>query len=424
MADWLGWTGLLVAGSVTLLLATKYRPISGALAIAFSARASAALFHFYIAPLPDGTADAVTFERYAWEWGRDGLLEAFNHFPGLDAYFYAWLMSLVYAVSDRNLLLLQSINVLAGVLGVLVTFQLVKELWGVRDAAKAAWVMALFPALVQYGALPMREAGFLLFLMIGFLGVVRWSRYAGWTGLGFAAAGFSCAAFFHGGAFVALIGLVGVIGLSAFRRCLEGLLRGKIPVIPSLAILLVAVLIVVYVGSELSIHKLGTATEMVSAERWMHYFQSRVYGNARYPEWIQPESSADLIWSVPVRAVYLLSAPFPWDLREPAHLIGLIDGLLYFALLALIWRHRSAVWADPGARTLLLILVPLVLAFGVGSGNFGTGLRHRAKLVGVLVALAAPRMPRLVLTGREERRAAASAQEEDAARPGWRKGGV
>lgn len=396
MADALGWIGLVAAALGTLFLAVRNRQIAHVLAVAFGARVAAALFHFYVAPLPDGTADAVTFERYAWEWAQGGFGATLAAFPGIDAYFYAWLMSLVYALTDRSLLLLQSINVFVGVLGVLVTWMVARELWGERGARKAAWVMALFPAVVQYGALPMREAWFVVFFMLGMLGAIRCARGYRSPALLLTIGGFMAASFFHGGAFVALLGFFGVIGAGMLRRWCAGIVRGRLRIAESIVLLALIGLVAGYVVSGISIHKLGTAEQIVSAERWMHYFESRVYGAARYPEWTQPQSVADFIWAVPLRAVYLLFSPFPWDLREPAHVVGFIDALFYLALVGFVWRGRRAILADPGRCMLFLILIPLIFAFGVGAGNFGTGLRHRAKFAGVLIVLAAPYLPRLV----------------------------
>lgn len=396
MADLLGMTALLAGALITLGLAARHPSIRVVLLVAFAARAAAALFHFYVAPLPDGTSDAVSFERYAWEWSQGGLVAALEHFPGLDAYFYAWLMSLLYAVTDRSLLMLQAVNVLVGVLGVFVAWKLASELWGGRAGRKVAWVMALFPLVVQYGAIPMREAGFMLFLLLALLAVVRWQRHGGVVYLAGVFAGFLAAAFFHGGAVVGLLAFLGLVGWRSARQWAAGLSRGRLRWVATLTVFLVLGLLGGYVVSGVSIHKLGTAEEIVSTERWMHYFESRVYGGARYPGWTQPQGAADFVWAVPLRAVYLLFAPFPWDLREPAHVVGLVDGLLYLALAFLVWRNRQAIRAIPEARTLFLILVPLVFAYGVGTGNFGTALRHRTKLVAAVIVLAAPRLPRLV----------------------------
>ena len=42
-------------------------------------------------------------------------------------------------------------------------------------------------------------------------------------------------------------------------------------------------------------------------------------------------------------------------------------------------------------------IVVAVLMFGVAVGNFGTGLRHRAKFVAMALILIAPQLPRLVV---------------------------
>jgi len=399
-AHLLGWAGLIFSGLLTVAIGYRLPRLALVLGMAYGARVAAALLHSYVSPLPDGTADAVTFERYAWEWADGGLLSAPAAFPGLDAYFYSWLASIVYAATDRSLLLLQSINVFGGVLGVLATWMVARELWGERSAKKAAWVMALFPTVVQYGALPMREVWFVLFFLLGALGAVRWARRGGAAAMVVAVLGFLAAAFFHGGAVVALIAFFGIVGWSACRTWLKGVARGRLRVVSSVALLAVLGLAAVYGGTGVSIHKLGTAKEMVSAQRWMHFFESRVYGDARYPEWTQPSNAADFLWAVPVRSAYLLFAPFPWDIREPDHLVGLIDAVLYLALATVVWRGRSRIWADPGSRVLLLILLPSIAAFGVGTGNFGTGLRHRAKFAGALIVLAAPYLPRLVWSRR------------------------
>jgi uncharacterized membrane protein len=304
----LGWTGLLGAALITLLLAFRYRPVAYALAAAFLARLAAALVHFYIMPLPDGVTDAVSFERYAAKWAENGFVGALSHFPGMDSYFYAWLMALLYALTDQSLLLLQATSVLAGVLGVYATYVLAREVWGGVVAVRAAWVMALFPTVVQYGALPMREAWFVLFFLLGAVAVVRWHHSRAPHYVGLATLSFVIAAFFHGGAMVALFAFYGVVAGHAGRRLFHGLKRYRVRMYAAFVFFAVVALGVGYVASGISISKLGTATEMLSIERWLHYFQAYHRGEAQYPAWIQPERVHDLLWAIPARVLYLLGS--------------------------------------------------------------------------------------------------------------------
>lgn len=395
MEDLLGWTGIIIAVLATAFLAFRKKGLATILSVAFAIRLVAALIHYYVMPLPDGTTDAVTFEQYAWEWAQGGFVSAWGHYPGIDAYFYSWLMSLIYAISGRSLLLLQSTSLLVGVLGVYATYHLARELWGCRAGRKAAWVMALFPTVVQYSALPMREAWVVLFFVIGLIGVVRWSRRGGFLPVVGGLAAFMAAAFFHGGMFVAALGFMGLVAARSGKSWLAALTLGRVRLGATIVLVITVGVLVFYVASGMSVHKLGTAAEMVSAERWLHYFQTRAIGTASYPAWTQPDTPADFLWAVPLRALYLLFSPFPWDLQGASHLIGLLDGIFYLTFVFLIWRHRRAILADPAARSVLVVLIGLIFAFGVGTGNFGTALRHRAKLVVGLIVLASPRLPLL-----------------------------
>ena len=82
--------------------------------------------------------------------------------------------------------------------------------------------------------------------------------------------------------------------------------------------------------------------------------------------------------------------------KESKHLIGMFDGFLYMYLVFLILRNLKVIWRDRALRIILLILLSYIFVFGVGVGNFGTGLRHRSKFVVMFILLAAPLIKRLV----------------------------
>ncbi len=393
----LGWIGIAIAGCVTALLAMWRPAVARPLWCAFGLRAAAALMHFYVAPLPDGTADAVTFEKVAWAWGRDGFGMALHHYPGVDAYFYSWLGGLLYSVTGRSPLLLQSVSVVAGVLGVYATWRLAAEVWDYRSAGKAAWVMAVFPTVVMYGALTMREAFVVLFVLVGLHGVVRWARRDSMAAAVKAFASFGAATFFHGGIFVAALALLGLMVARGTRKFVAGLLKYRVRIVAVFGVVFAVVFASYYILSDMTIHKLGSPQDLISPEVWMFFFESRTTGGAKYPAWTQPSAAADLFWAVPLRVVYLLFSPFPWDVRKASQTVGLVDGVMYVWLAAMMWRSRREIWRDDGKRQLFLVLVPLLFAFGVGTGNFGTALRHRAKFTAVLIVLGARAIPRFVV---------------------------
>ena len=192
---------LLVAG-ITMWLAKKYKEIAWAIASAFVFRISAALINLYVVTLPDGGIDATGFEYKAWMWGKDGLIEATSHFFELTAltWVYSNLASLIYAIFGRNPLILQSISVLAGVYCVVLAWKLSIEVWGTHSAAKtSAWLVAIYPILILYSSLTMREVFITLLLLYGMLHVVLWSKTRKIIYAFIALMAFSVQIFFHPG---------------------------------------------------------------------------------------------------------------------------------------------------------------------------------------------------------------------------------
>ncbi len=122
---------------------------------------------------------------------------------------------------------------------------------------------------------------------------------------------------------------------------------------------------------------------------------SKVRGEAAYPEWTKINSKSELIYKIPIRTIYFLFSPFPWKITKVEHTIGVLDAFLYTVLAYLIFLNRRTILKDPTLRTLLIIALFYCATFGLGVGNFGTAIRHRSKLVILLILLAAPLIPKL-----------------------------
>tara|TARA_A100001015_G_scaffold294745_1_gene372906 strand:- start:1177 stop:1575 length:399 start_codon:yes stop_codon:yes gene_type:complete len=121
-------------------------------------------------------------------------------------------------------------------------------------------------------------------------------------------------------------------------------------------------------------------------------------GTASYSSWTKINSPNEIIYKIPVRAAYFLFSPFPWNVKNPIHLAGVFDGFLYLTLVYLIFCNRRVIWNDPALRIIFIILLFYILVWGIGISNFGAGIRHRAKFVIILILLAGPLIPKLILS--------------------------
>ena len=425
--DLTGLLGLILVVAILLIVSSRHKSIGLALVVALIVRCASVLFHEYIMPLPDSTGDALSFEAMAWDYtvhgpytgsqtvpghhilgscAYTGLIRdqcSFSmHYPGPNSDFYPWLMSLVYLVTGRSFLLLQSISVFVGVLSVYATWLLGSEVWNDRAGRRAAWVMALYPTVVMYSALPLREAYLTCILMFALVWVARWSREGKVRQAIWAFLLFGVGTFFHGAIFLVAFAFLVVIASKILLRGGQSIIRGRLRLTALIGLIVIGGGLLYWGLSGAYVDKLGRLTDIFDLQRWVSYSQAKYYAdghasNAVYPGWTAPETVGDLVWAIPVKIIYLLFSPFPWDMRTPAHLIGVIDGLLYLGLIIIITRNIKTIWLNPAARTVLLVILPFIFAYAIGTSNFGTSIRHRAKFVGVLIMLSSFWFARLVI---------------------------
>ena len=381
---------LLGATFVAVLLAGwQRRGFLWPLLSAFVIRCVAALTHRFLAILPQGGADAVTFESRAWEWAQSGCGNMGEHLALGASYVHAWLVGNVYACTDRAPLVFQGINVVLGVVTVYLVARIAEELWDREAAVRAAWVAALFPILIINAAVPLREVWFTAPFLLGVLWLVQWvfSRRIAYLGGAFAV--ILAAGVIHGGAVFALLGvalvLLGWLLVEAARASLVGRVRTGIVFGGFAVVGVIAVGSVAFDDARFS--SIGTIGNLGDRVEELAERAAEARGGSAYPQYLVPENDFALLVLTPVRMGYLLFGPPPWEIREAFHLVGALDGLLYLALVVLLARYWRVWWHRREFRLLLVVFVVMTIVFAWGVNNFGTGVRHRAKFLGILLAL-------------------------------------
>ena len=108
-------------------------------------------------------------------------------------------------------------------------------------------------------------------------------------------------------------------------------------------------------------------------------------------------SPAELFYKGPLKTIYFLFSPFPWDIKKSSHLIGFLDSLIYLWLIYLIIKNIKIIWDDPALRIISIILMIYIIAFGLGVSNFGTSIRHRVKFVSLFIILSVPFLPKFLI---------------------------
>ncbi len=382
-----GITLLVFTGVLLTIVSLRHRWMTTFLWTAFMLRSILMIVNCYVYNLPDSQADAHTFQEVAREWA---LQQAVPLFPLDDtSYTISWVIALMYRLLGMDILAAHALSVLMGTLAVALGSLLSLRIWNdVRLAQRAGWWLTLFPTLNLYSALTMREAYTWFFFTIMLLGVAQGVRRITAVSVLMVAVGVVGATLYHGAMAVVGIVFLGLLALHQAVRLFRLLLGNRVDP-HTLLVMAAALAVVIYVlASGMSLPKIGSVYEAMAAETLLTSATYAFRGDAAYPEWILPQTPVDIWLKLPLRMIYFLFSPFPWDIRSSHHIIGLFDGVLYLYLTLLIWRGRYAIFKNLVARWILGIVLVVILTFAMGVGNFGTGIRHRAKVAVPVIALA------------------------------------
>jgi hypothetical protein len=385
MDQLLGLFTLCVGAAIAATLSFQHRRIALIIWIAYAVRCVMSLVHFYWFPLPGSEADATMFENVAWQWAQNGLPSALGNFT-TGAFAYSWLISLLYALTDRSELMMQGINVILGTWVVFRVHRLGLLMAGdIKVARLAALVVALYPSLVLYSAITLRETLVVFLILEAAHHGLSWARSHRLASFLYAVTWSLFGIVFHTGVLALLI----AFGLYAVFSSVHALAmrRGHRMIVG-----IGSLLIFIYAGY--FIYDSGWGLEKI--QRMLAPDITEVIANTQdvrsrertaYLTGTVPDSMGDLIVQSPARVVYFLFTPFPWwGIETFRDVIGLLDALFFAALFGFVWRGRAALLSDPAGRMLLALGIG---AFALGTSNYGTAFRHRAKFIALLVTAAA-----------------------------------
>ena len=387
---------------ITFYISKFYKSLATILYVALCVRLVVIFLGNYLIVLPDSWGDATWFELKAWEMSQDGFLAVFDKFPsGKSSLYISWILAFIYSLTDRSVIMLQSISLLFGMGSILLGARLTNKIWNEKISIRVGWILALYPTLILYSCLVLRESYIWFFFSVGIYGIVSWFKDGGFKSAIIIIIGFFGATFFHGGMFVGGFIFLCIVVITSFFETIKKLKYFKIS-ISSLTVLSLSLIIVIYLMSiSDTIPKIGSIIKIFDVEIIMEEISNRNINRAAFPEWTIPKTSIELIYKAPIRILYFMFSPFLWDITKSSHLFGLFDGMFFIMLFILVVKNIKFIWSDRILRTIFIILTSYFVLYGLSTGNFGTGLRHRAKFFIVSIILVAPWIPKLTFNKKQ-----------------------
>ena len=139
-------------------------------------------------------------------------------------------------------------------------------------------------------------------------------------------------------------------------------------------------------------HKFAFLKDIFNIEYLNHvvvgrFLASTGTGRTVYLTNLVPTNLIQFILYLPIRILYFLFAPFIWMVGGTADIFVLVDGGLYLILVFFACRDLKAL--EPKIKKAVLIyFFAFSVVFSIGTTNYGTAMRHRHKILWLVVAVA------------------------------------
>lgn len=297
---------------------------------------------------------------------------------------YTDLLTLIYLFFDSQRVIAQYVNVVLGVSSIYLLYRILELLQiDQKDIIRTCFFMTIFPAYLFISSVLLRDVLVIFFTMSSLYFFILWynkplKRYTIMTFLML-----FIAAYFHSGVvFLA----VGFIYFFTFWNPKKKKLNFSIKSLFSLAILSLPFLFILS-NPDFFLDKFARLDEQNLASS---VASDRVEAGSRYLSWVKPSNIFELILYSPLKMLYFIFSPMPWDVRNILDIITIIfDSSIFYFLFYGFWKYRvkDGFKKSMILNSLVIGAYAVIFAFSWGVVASGTAMRHREKILMLLIII-------------------------------------
>lgn len=346
--------------------------------ISFAISIAGVFFDHYTMLLSDFSSDVAGYYEYG--------VRCMENLSDTGVYgVYSQFLGILFRFTGPSILIAAYTNSLLGVTTKYIFFKCMHTMRiEIKQQEFFMWVFSLFPYSLYNSMVAYREQMIITFLMLSLLFLLKWINESEVRNQILSFAFLLCASVFHAG--VILVG-IGYGIVFAFYSPMRKRMLFKKSTIKFLIGILAAIILIVFANPDLFLTKFLGAMNDESAI--ISKFNMST-GSSSYLTWIDATSIFQVIIFSPLKILYFWVSPVPFDWRGIGDVITFcIDSFTYIATWVFLLKN---IRKGTNKSLLLALLIGVFLssvAFGIGTWNAGTAMRHRNKLFGILMVLAA-----------------------------------
>ena len=316
-------------------------------------------------------------QAWAGEKQYQSIVDLFVTDVGSSAWGMIYFVAAVYAVIGRNMLAIQFINAVLGALTAPIIFLCAQHVFNNQRVARFAGIaVAFYPSLVLWSSQGLKDGPIVFFLALSILATLKLGQRFSWKYIVVLICSLLALLSLRFYVFymicVAIVGAF-VIGMQALSA--TGFVR-------QFAAILLLGLALTYVGvtrsAQVQFETFGNLQRVQQSRSALARTAESGFGRD-----VDVSTTGGALSTIPIGILYLLFAPFPWQvvsLRQSITLPEMIIWWASFPLLVLgLWyamKYRLRMISP-----ILIFTVMLSVAYSVFQGNVGTAYRQRAQLL-------------------------------------------
>lgn len=306
-----------------------------------------------------------------------GLVQRFQGQVGAGAVGMIYMVAAVYQLIGRNMLAIQFINAVLGAATAPVIFLVAHSIFGnLRVARIAAWLVAFFPSLVLWSSQGLKDGPIVFMLAMAVLLTLRLGEKFNLKNAVLLAAVLATLTTFRFYLFFMVVAaIVGAFTIGMREFTVTSFVR-------QLLVVIGIGLALTYLGVIQTANlQFGFYSDLTVINRSRQDLARSA--NTGFGEDVDVSTTSGALRAVPTGILYLLFAPFPWQLQSLRQSITLPEMLVWWAafpfLVLGLWftlRYRLR-----QAFVILIFTTMLTVAYSIFQGNVGTAYRQRAQIL-------------------------------------------
>jgi hypothetical protein len=168
-------------------------------------------------------------------------------------------------------------------------------------------------------------------------------------------------------------------------------------ILPIFSLLFFSILIYVFYATNLllliNIPYVGYIFNMDLSNKLIEIYNNANYGATIFPSYIFPNNFFEILLFFPLKVLHFLFGPFIWEINTFSKLIIFFDSSLYLILFIILLTYINKIFNNESLTYIFLFSLFIIFIYTLGTGNYGTSIRHKCKILLLILVLISAIVP-------------------------------